>query len=44
MTNSRISGFYNLTLEERRAKLVDASHVEARLPKTCPVYYGRTFP
>ncbi|MCE9644710.1 MAG: hydroxymethylglutaryl-CoA reductase, degradative [Chloroflexi bacterium] len=25
MTNSRISGFYNLTLEERRAKLVDAS-------------------
>jgi hydroxymethylglutaryl-CoA reductase len=24
MTNSRISGFYNLTLEERRAKLVEA--------------------
>src|SRR5688572_2011905 len=25
MTNSRISGFYNLTLEERRKKLVDSS-------------------
>lgn len=25
MTNSRISGFYNLTLEERRAKLADAA-------------------
>jgi hydroxymethylglutaryl-CoA reductase len=25
MTNSRISGFYNLTLEERRAKLLDSS-------------------
>ncbi|MBI3740093.1 MAG: hypothetical protein HY258_13680 [Chloroflexi bacterium] len=25
MTNSRISGFYNLTLEERRAKLTDAA-------------------
>jgi hydroxymethylglutaryl-CoA reductase len=25
MTTSRISGFYNMTLEERRAKLVDAS-------------------
>src|SRR5215211_9410928 len=25
MTNSRISGFYNMTLEERRAKLEDAS-------------------
>ena len=25
MTNSRISGFYNLTLEERRAKLAEAS-------------------
>src|SRR5512145_1256773 len=24
MTNSRISGFYNLTLEERRARLVEA--------------------
>jgi len=24
MTNSRISGFYNMTLEERRAKLVKA--------------------
>jgi hydroxymethylglutaryl-CoA reductase len=27
MTTSRISGFYNLTLEERRAKLADASHL-----------------
>ncbi len=27
MTNSRISGFYNLTIEERRAKLADASHL-----------------
>lgn len=26
MTNSRISGFYNLTLEERRAKLADAAN------------------
>ena len=25
MTTSRISGFYNLTIEERRAKLADAS-------------------
>jgi hydroxymethylglutaryl-CoA reductase len=25
MTNSRISGFYNLTIEERRAKLADAA-------------------
>jgi len=25
MTNSRISGFYNLTLEERRTKLAEAS-------------------
>jgi len=25
MTNSRISGFYNMTLEERRAKLVEAA-------------------
>src|SRR5690349_18498668 len=25
MTNSRLSGFYNLTLEERRAKLADAA-------------------
>jgi hydroxymethylglutaryl-CoA reductase len=27
MTNSRISGFYNLTLDERRAKLADAAHL-----------------
>jgi hydroxymethylglutaryl-CoA reductase len=27
MTSSRIPGFYNLTLEERRAKLADASHL-----------------
>ncbi|HET7143580.1 MAG TPA: hydroxymethylglutaryl-CoA reductase, degradative [Anaerolineales bacterium] len=27
MTNSRISGFYNLTIEERRAKLVEVSHL-----------------
>ena len=26
MTNSRISGFYNLTIEERRAKLAEVSH------------------
>ncbi len=26
MTNSRISGFYNLTLDERRAKLADAAN------------------
>ncbi|MBL8079822.1 MAG: hydroxymethylglutaryl-CoA reductase, degradative [Anaerolineales bacterium] len=26
MTNSRISGFYNLTIEERRKKLAEASH------------------
>lgn len=36
MTNSRISGFYNLTLEERRAKLLDSSHLspEDLLPFT----------
>ncbi len=27
MTNSRIPGFYNLTLEERRARLADTSHL-----------------
>ena len=27
MTNSRISGFYNLTIEERRAKIADDSHL-----------------
>ena len=27
MTNSRISGFYNLSLEERRKKLLEASHL-----------------
>jgi hydroxymethylglutaryl-CoA reductase len=27
MTNSRISGFYNLTIEERRAKLAEAAHL-----------------
>ena len=26
MTNSRISGFYKMTVEERRAKLADASN------------------
>ena len=26
MTNSRISGFYNMTMTERRAKLVEAAH------------------
>ena len=25
MTNSRISGFYNMTLEERRTKLAEAA-------------------
>ena len=25
MTNSRISGFYNITLEERRARLIEGS-------------------
>lgn len=36
MTNSRISGFYNLTLEERRAKLAEASQLtpEELLPFT----------
>jgi len=36
MTNSRISGFYNLTLEERRAKLAEASGQtpESMLPFT----------
>jgi len=38
MTNSRISGFYNMTLEERRAKLADgtAAHLtpEGLLPFT----------
>jgi hydroxymethylglutaryl-CoA reductase len=36
MTNSRISGFYNLTLEERLARLADASHLtpESLLPWT----------
>jgi hydroxymethylglutaryl-CoA reductase len=36
MTNSRISGFYNLTLEERRAKLAEASDQtpESLLPFT----------
>ncbi len=36
MTSSRIPGFYNLTLEERRAKLADASHLtpEDLLPFT----------
>ena len=27
MTNSRISGFYNLTIEERLAKIADAPHL-----------------
>ncbi|MBN1449383.1 MAG: hydroxymethylglutaryl-CoA reductase, degradative [Anaerolineales bacterium] len=27
MTNSRISGFYNLTIDERRAKIADATHL-----------------
>ena len=36
MTSSRIPGFYNLTIEERRAKLADASHLtpEDLLPFT----------
>jgi hydroxymethylglutaryl-CoA reductase len=36
MTNSRISGFYNLSLEERRAKLMEAAHLtpESLLPFT----------
>jgi len=36
MTNSRISGFYNMTLEERRAKLVEAADQtpESLLPFT----------
>ncbi|MBI5351014.1 MAG: hydroxymethylglutaryl-CoA reductase, degradative [Chloroflexi bacterium] len=36
MTNSRISGFYNLTIEERRAKLAEAAHLtpEDLLPFT----------
>ncbi len=34
MTTSRISGFYNLTIEERRAKLADASHLS--LPELAP--------
>ena len=37
MTNSRISGFYNLTLEERRAKLAEASgQTPERLPQFSP--------
>jgi hydroxymethylglutaryl-CoA reductase len=36
MTNSRISGFYNMTLDESRAQLSDASHLtpESLLPFT----------
>jgi hydroxymethylglutaryl-CoA reductase len=36
MTNSRISGFYNMTLDERRAQLADAAHLtpENLLPFT----------
>jgi hydroxymethylglutaryl-CoA reductase len=36
MTNSRISGFYNLTIEERRAKLAEAANQtpEALIPFT----------
>jgi len=36
MTNSRISGFYNLTIEERRAKLADAANLtpEGLIPFT----------
>jgi hydroxymethylglutaryl-CoA reductase len=36
MTNSRISGFYNLTLDERRATLAEAAHLtpESLLPWT----------
>ena len=36
MTNSRISGFYNMTLDERRAQLANASHLapESLLPFT----------
>ena len=36
MTNSRISGFYNLTIEERRAKLAEAAYLtpEDLLPFT----------
>jgi hydroxymethylglutaryl-CoA reductase len=36
MTSSRISGFYNLTIDERRAKIVESSHLtpEDLLPFT----------
>ncbi|HKI54840.1 MAG TPA: hydroxymethylglutaryl-CoA reductase, degradative, partial [Anaerolineales bacterium] len=36
MTNSRISGFYNMTIEDRRAKLTDAANLtpEGLLPFT----------
>ena len=36
MTNSRISGFYNLTIEERRAKIAGSTHLtpEGLLPFT----------
>src|SRR5262245_58069255 len=36
MSNSRISGFYNMTLDERRTQLADASHLapESLLPFT----------
>jgi hydroxymethylglutaryl-CoA reductase len=36
MTSSRISGFYNLTIDERRAKIADSSHLtpEDLLPFT----------
>lgn len=34
MTNSRISGFYNMTLDERRAQLADALTSQSGAPRT----------
>ncbi len=44
MTNSRISGFYNLTLEERRARLVDAARADLAPESLVPFTTGGLSP
>ena len=44
MTNSRISGFYNMTLDERRPKLEEATAASLTSRKPAPIDHGRTLP
>src|SRR5688572_16534230 len=44
MTNSRISGFYNMTLDERRAKLGDGSAADLTPESLLPFTTGGLFP